>query len=140
MTNPAEEQHECSICGRTYIGYGNNASPYAGRCCDECNTTVVVPTRMFMLRTPKKGIIDWADPAARLALIERVGHEEYGRLIREHFREQTVTIVNGYDIRKISSTRLGQLFMVDGSPDQRGFATLQQATEYARALKRGDAV
>jgi hypothetical protein len=67
--------------------------------------------------------INWDDPAARLALIERVGHEEYSRLIGEHFRKQTITVVNGYGIRKIN-TRFGQLFMVDGSPDQRAYSTL----------------
>ena len=37
----------CSICGQNYEGYGNNAHPINdGRCCDECNATIVVPTRM----------------------------------------------------------------------------------------------
>lgn len=37
----------CSICGKEFEGYGNNAYPVnSGRCCDECNTSVVVPRRM----------------------------------------------------------------------------------------------
>ena len=36
----------CSICGKNYEGYGNNAQPVNnGRCCDECNITIVVPRR-----------------------------------------------------------------------------------------------
>jgi len=33
----------CSICGQRYEGYGNNAWPInEGRCCDSCNTLVVL--------------------------------------------------------------------------------------------------
>lgn len=36
----------CSICGKNYEGYGNNAQPVNdGRCCDECNGTIVIPRR-----------------------------------------------------------------------------------------------
>jgi hypothetical protein len=36
----------CSICARPLTGRGNNADPVAvGRCCDECNTRVVIPAR-----------------------------------------------------------------------------------------------
>ncbi len=37
----------CSICGESYEGYGNNAEPVnSGRCCDECNATIVIPRRI----------------------------------------------------------------------------------------------
>ena len=37
----------CSICGKHYEGYGNNAQPVNdGRCFDYCNATIVVPRRM----------------------------------------------------------------------------------------------
>lgn len=37
----------CSICGKEYQGYGNNAQPVNnGRCCDKCNGTIVVPRRI----------------------------------------------------------------------------------------------
>ena len=39
----------CVICGREYIGHGNNADPVAdGYCCDKCNCTVVIPLRIRM--------------------------------------------------------------------------------------------
>ena len=39
--------NKCSICGKNYEGYGNNAQPVnTGRCCDSCNATVVVLRRM----------------------------------------------------------------------------------------------
>ena len=39
----------CSICGKTFRGYGNDAFPYKGKCCDECNTYVVLPARFKQL-------------------------------------------------------------------------------------------
>ena len=40
----------CSICGKEYEGMGNNAQPINnGRCCSECNRTVVVPFRLKMM-------------------------------------------------------------------------------------------
>ena len=47
----------CSICGKQYEGYGNNAQPLNEySCCDECNTRVVIPIRMYSNRLQK--IID----------------------------------------------------------------------------------
>lgn len=39
---------KCCICGKEFEGYGNNPYPvkYGGRCCDECNTKIVIPARM----------------------------------------------------------------------------------------------
>ena len=40
----------CTICGRTYYGYGHVAEPVApGRCCDECNAQHVVPRRIRLV-------------------------------------------------------------------------------------------
>jgi hypothetical protein len=37
----------CSICQRSVQGYGNNAAPINdGRCCDNCNSNVVIPARI----------------------------------------------------------------------------------------------
>lgn len=37
----------CSICGKEYEGWGNNARPVNdGECCDECNALIVVPRRI----------------------------------------------------------------------------------------------
>lgn len=42
---------KCSICGKNYDGYGNNAQPVNnGRCCDECNFKVVIPIRIKKAR------------------------------------------------------------------------------------------
>ena len=48
----------CPICGKTFIGYGNNPYPVAkdGRCCDECNITSVIPMRLLLDRAT--GYID----------------------------------------------------------------------------------
>lgn len=38
---------KCSICGKKYEGYGNNAHPVNdGRCCDKCNLETVIPRRI----------------------------------------------------------------------------------------------
>ena len=54
----------CSICGKKYKGWGNNAQPINnGECCDKCNSTVVVPKRLaiaFGHEVPaKKEIKGW---------------------------------------------------------------------------------
>jgi hypothetical protein len=37
----------CIICGEVYHGFGNNADPAAqGLACDDCNMTVVLPSRL----------------------------------------------------------------------------------------------
>lgn len=39
----------CILCTEKYEGYGNNPAPLAkaGRCCDTCNSTRVIPARLF---------------------------------------------------------------------------------------------
>lgn len=43
---------QCCICGKSFIGYGNNPAPVKseGVCCDDCNRLVVIPKR-FSLST-----------------------------------------------------------------------------------------
>jgi hypothetical protein len=38
----------CVICENFYEGWGNNPEPIKedGRCCNNCNTTVVIPKRL----------------------------------------------------------------------------------------------
>ncbi len=42
-----EHTHVCSITGETYVGYGNNAYPFPGRCSDEANRKYVIPARLM---------------------------------------------------------------------------------------------
>lgn len=41
----------CCLCGNEIHGYGHNPSPCrdSGRCCDACNTYVVIPARIDSL-------------------------------------------------------------------------------------------
>lgn len=43
----------CIICEEAFEGYGNNPAPLysleEGVCCDDCNSSVVVPARIEML-------------------------------------------------------------------------------------------
>jgi hypothetical protein len=46
---------DCSICGTTYTGFGNNAWPVNdGRCCDLCNV-IVVNARLAQLAKQRQG-------------------------------------------------------------------------------------
>jgi len=42
---------KCCLCGSKLDGYGNNPSPLKeeGKCCDDCNTYKVIPSRISML-------------------------------------------------------------------------------------------
>lgn len=44
------EEYICCICGKKFYGWGNNPYPIVkdkdARCCDECDNTVVIPTRI----------------------------------------------------------------------------------------------
>jgi hypothetical protein len=43
-------ENNCNICKENYIGYGNNADPVIdGRCCDKCNFSIVIPTRLGLI-------------------------------------------------------------------------------------------
>jgi hypothetical protein len=73
-------------------------------------------------------MIDWNDRAACLALIERVGVVEYNRLHAEHCLQlqALAKTVNGHAISKTTFFTVAD----------RSFYTLDQATEYARNLRR----
>lgn len=47
-TNPKgnEKGHRCSITGKPYYGFGNNAYPFKGRCSDYANSMYVIPARL----------------------------------------------------------------------------------------------
>lgn len=37
----------CCICGKPFVGFGNNPAPYEGdRCCDDCDNRIVIPERI----------------------------------------------------------------------------------------------
>ena len=48
----------CCICGKPYIGWGNNPWPIVddeeARCCDDCNSEKVVPARLQMMFSGRK--------------------------------------------------------------------------------------
>ena len=42
-----DDKHICSICGKEFDGFGNNAEPVNdGLCCDKCNNDIVIPRRL----------------------------------------------------------------------------------------------
>ena len=48
----------CSICGKTFTGFGNNPYPVTkgenDRCCDACNDAKVIPARLEQMFNSKK--------------------------------------------------------------------------------------
>lgn len=49
------EIQSCCLCDGPINGYGHNAEPcWQGRCCDECNTYIVIPVRISVLFTNAK--------------------------------------------------------------------------------------
>ena len=54
MLENYKETGKCCICGKDYTHWGNNALPIKdGRCCDECNNTVVIEARIKNLQQNK---------------------------------------------------------------------------------------
>jgi hypothetical protein len=78
--------------------------------------------------------IDWNDPTAHFALIERVGPRRYNELHTEHLRRIVVATVGGHPIRPVNSSRFGRLFVVGDTG--RAFSILPQAETYARKNPR----
>ena len=53
------DQFKCSICHRPTEGHGNNAWPVnKGKCCNRCNTTVVIPARIDLMKKEVKDASD----------------------------------------------------------------------------------
>ena len=71
------------------------------------------------------------DPAEGFKLIERIGVDEYIRLVREHDRASVVATINGHEIWPVQ-TRFGQLYVVGGT--ERAFSTLAEAEACAREI------
>lgn len=51
-----KELKKCVLCGKEFKGWGNNPYPLheEGECCDECNTTKVIPARILKMYENKK--------------------------------------------------------------------------------------
>lgn len=44
-------EKKCCICGKEFIGMGNNPEPIMeGCCCETCNAKFVIPIRIFTLK------------------------------------------------------------------------------------------
>lgn len=56
-------KYVCCICGKEHEGFGNNPWPVKNkkgehfgpeeRCCDECNSNVVIPERIYQIYNKK---------------------------------------------------------------------------------------
>ena len=54
----ANKTFTCCLCGKKFIGYGNNPWPCntdpEARCCDDCNSKKVIPARILQLMNTNK--------------------------------------------------------------------------------------
>ena len=52
-----ELKYTCCICGKEFVGWGNNPDPIkkSGRCCDACNNKVINARIWNMLNRKKAG-------------------------------------------------------------------------------------
>lgn len=60
----------CSITGKPYTGYGNNAYPFPGRCSDEANSLYVIPARLMGV-TPEM-VSKWGVETVCQAITEKL--------------------------------------------------------------------
>lgn len=55
----ANDKYVCCICGKEFIGWGNNPYPVVkdedARCCDDCNAMYVIPARIEALSNSNEG-------------------------------------------------------------------------------------
>lgn len=59
------DMRQCSICGEEFEGFGHNPSPLLPpdqRCCDLCNSFIVVPVRIMSMCGVPVTIINLGDP------------------------------------------------------------------------------
>jgi len=56
--SPDEKIRTCVLCGKKFVGWGNNPEPLKpwseGVCCDECNVFKVIPERIKISRKEGK--------------------------------------------------------------------------------------
>jgi len=57
------EKFKCCLCDKEVEGYGNDPSPIEtqnedDQCCDECNLTKVVPTRINLVISKNKSNVN----------------------------------------------------------------------------------
>lgn len=64
-----QDAHICSITGKTYYGFGNNAYPFEGRCSDEANAKYVIPARL--LSVSPEMIKEWGIETIKRAVAEK---------------------------------------------------------------------
>ncbi|WFU51159.1 hypothetical protein [Sinorhizobium terangae] len=130
----------------TLLALTNGFAPLALLMLAVVNVVIVSPFRslpsspplpLARLRNPhgERITMNWNDPAARLALIEAVGVEEYNARLADRFDEMTVKVVNGHSIRIVDSSRFGQLFLVGDTGS--AFAKVEQAEKHANSIAAG---
>lgn len=97
-----EQKQRCCICGKEFEGFGHNAEPVMlGVCCEDCNTSIVLPTRIVNMKViPEPKVGD------KVHIVFMKGEPEYNG------REGKVTCVD--DIGQLHGT-WGGLALIPGT-------------------------
>ena len=100
MTNKTKK---CSVCGKEFKGWGNNPYPLKrSECCNECDTNIIIPLRLFFLPTNKNYIL----------IIYENGKIETKKYDKEVPLETLQQIVDGY-IQLYPHENNGFYYLVD---------------------------
>lgn len=112
LDESTKRDNKCVICGKEIEGYGNNAEPVKkGKCCDECNRTVVLPARIKDLKEDtedkkkEKSLgafvkLNAGDPEKNAEIfnknttINTIGSEGAGEGMAEALEEETLSDLN----------------------------------------------
>jgi len=72
----------CCFCGADYGRYGNNAQPlFDGRCCNDCNTEMVIPARISMMFGAENHDETMKHPTELIDKLQRMGLKFTGMTI-----------------------------------------------------------
>lgn len=71
-------EKKCCICGKEFIGYGNNAEPIRkGVCCDSCNIRFILPIRLSKLPQNKPSYEIAKNSEEFKSLVERLREKNF---------------------------------------------------------------
>ena len=64
-------EKKCCICGKEFVGYGNNAETIRkGICCDVCNSKYVIPARVYITKEKSIDCFEIAKTTSELLKIK----------------------------------------------------------------------